>query len=102
MTLGEGDGRPEPFVLEHQALPVDLQLGLEVVLRVPVAVLPEARVALDGALEAELGPDEPRHGDLLRLAHLEPEPPDGQRVRRRREAEIYVDAVLVPGRALLA
>src|SRR5512134_2939041 len=102
IMLGDGDRLPEPLVLEHEALPVDRQLGLEVALRVAVAVLGEPRVALRDAPHPKLGPDEPRDLDVGLLADLEPEAADRQRVRRRREAEIDVDAVLELGRTILS
>jgi hypothetical protein len=43
---------PEPFVLEHQPVLVDGQLGLEIALCVAVAIRREPRVALADALDS--------------------------------------------------
>lgn len=90
------------YVLEHEPVLVNGQVGLEIALLVAVAILGQPGVALNGALEAKLGPDDPRDGNLGLLPDLQPEAADRQRVRRRREAEIHIGAVPVLGRALLA
>src|SRR5262249_37718607 len=91
---------PEAFVLEHESVLVDGQLGLEVVLGVAVAVFRNPCVPLEHSPNGELGPDEPGDMDLRLLPNVETEATNRQRVRRRREAEIDVDAIAVPRRAL--
>jgi len=94
------DGPPEPRVPEDESLVVDDQLGAEILLGEPIPILREPGVALHGTLRPELGPAQPDGCDFGFLAHLEPKPANRERVRRRREAEIDVRAVLELGRPL--
>src|SRR6266852_9054827 len=89
---GRGDGLPVDAVLEDHAVVVNREVSGEATRSVAVAAFGEPLISLLESLDLHRGKAHPRRGDGLRLSRCQTQPPDRERIRRRRPLEVHIDA----------